>query len=427
MALTQVRVNVGGEWITLTYNQATGRYEHKVAFVPPGSDIDTAPLLAAGCTIIPQGTSIHQPGGYYSLTAEAANQSGEKASISGTQLASLRLVVRETAAPVLTLVSPPEGWLTVSSPAFVFLAQDEAGGSGIDLDSAQASIDGLSVPCTLTQDGEGYRLTFSGSGLSEGPHTVTVSISDRDGNRTTASAAYQIDTIPPALRVDKPYLRHVVDEDTVTVAGEAWDSASAVTVTVGGRQVEVAEGQFSIAWPLEVGENSIQVTARDAAGWETSETVYMIRLITDRAPADQGLLLELVRRPVWEWTAQEQTWYNTAIQRGGYNAEDINRVGAAVRYLSAELERRGYFPVPVPPKTDWTAKDAPTVPQMEDYLSNVEHIRDAQGVELPEIPETMRQLTGGGANQIERALVEADAVFPRYEIWTAGELTSGGV
>ena len=176
MALTQVRVKVEGEWVTLTYNSATGRYEAQYTF---GS------------------TSIHQPGGYYNIEAEAANSTGQTDSVSGTILPALRQVVRETAAPTLELVSPPAGWLTTANPTFIFRAQDEAGGSGIDTSSAKATIDGVSVPCTVTTDGAGYQISVSGQTLSEGPHTVTAAISDRDGNQTTASAAYQVDTIPP--------------------------------------------------------------------------------------------------------------------------------------------------------------------------------------------------------------------------------------
>ena len=95
MALTQVRARIGTEWVTLTYNDATGRYEG---------------------TLTPPGTSIHQPGGYYSVEVEATNDSGDTASISGTQLASLRLVVQETTAPVVTLVFPAQGYLTTSAP-----------------------------------------------------------------------------------------------------------------------------------------------------------------------------------------------------------------------------------------------------------------------------------------------------------------------
>ena len=405
MALTQVRARIGTEWVTLTYNDATGRYEG---------------------TLTPPGTSIHQPGGYYSVEVEASNDSGDTASISGAQLASLRLVVQETTAPVVTLVSPAQGYLTTPAPVVVFSAVDETGGSGIDPDSAAALVDGVSVACTAEEAGGGYTVTVACSGLSDGPHTVTLSISDYDGNIGTASAAYTVDTVPPVLVLRRPGLHRVVDVDSVVVAGEAWDvTAPEVTVTVDGVPVTVTDGKFSATVPLAVGENTITVTATDGAGLTASAEVYMIRLVTDRAEAYIAALTALMAKPLETWTEAEFAWYNEAVQRGAYNDEDLNRVGVAVRYLSGELERRGYI-ADTAPKTDWSQADAPTVPQMAAYLADVETVRAAQGLEMPGIPATMRRLTVDGANQIEAALVAVDAVFHNYFAWSAGEISCGG-
>lgn len=404
MALTQVRAKLGNTWTALTYNNATGRYEG---------------------VLTPPGTSIHQPGGYYSVTVEAVNDSGNTASISGTQLPSLRLVVRETISPVVTLVSPAQGYLTTSAPVVVFSAVDEAGGSGIDPDSAAASVDGVPAACTVAEAGGGYTVTVACSGLSDGPHTVTVSISDYDGNDAFAAAAYTVDTAAPVLVLRKPDLHRVVDDDRVEIAGEAWDvTAPMVTVTVAGKPVDSEDGRFSATVPLKVGENTITVTATDGAGLRSTAEVYMIRLVTDRAAADIASLTALMAKPLESWTAEELAWFNDAGQRGAYNAADLNRVGAAVRYLSGEMERRGLL-IGTAPKTDWSEKDAPTVGQMEAYLSDVEAVRTAQGLEMPEIPETVRRLTVEGANRIEAALVAVDRILPLQWAWTAGEVFCG--
>lgn len=150
----------------------------------------------------------------------------------------------------------------------------------------------------------------------------------------------------------------------------------------------------------------------------------MIRLVTDRAEADMAPLTALAAKPLDSWTAEELAWFNDAVQRGAYNAEDLNRVGTAVRYLSGELRRRGYV-VATAPKTDWVQEDAPTAPQMAAYLMDVETVWAALGLEMPGIPDTMRRLTVDGANQIEAALVAVDVVFPRYSAWTSGEAFCG--
>ena len=410
MAITQVRVKLGNTWTTLTYNAATGRYEASL----------TAP-----------GTSIDQPGGYYSLTAEAANSTGDTASITGTQLPSLRLTVRETDAPSLTLSSPPAGYVTTSSPLIVFRCSDPPGGSGIDTGSGEASIDGVSVPCAVSPAGTGYQLAIQAEGLSEGPHTVTAAISDRDGNRTTASAAYIVDTVPPGLTILRPYLRHVVDGASVVISGQAVDSVSAnVSVTVGGQAVTPEEdGTFSVDFPLLVGVNSIQVSAADAAGNQTAAQVTLIRLVTDRTQADADKVADMCARGYARWTEEERAWWASALcLRGSYDDRDLDRVGMAVALLTEELAMRGVS-VSTSPKTDWTETDTPVKSQMAVYRNNVAAIRDSQDVEsmsaMP-LPDSMEKLDLTGANQLERVLVAADALFPNYSAWTSGEITCGG-
>lgn len=399
MALTQVRAKLGDEWVTLTYNEATGRYEG---------------------TLIPPGTSIHQPGGYFNLTAEAANENGEVATISGEQLPALRLVVRETAAPTLTLISPPAGYLNTASPVFVFEAVDEPGGSGVDPNTFTPA------PTSMEAITNGYRCTWTPeTPWGEGPHTVTVSVRDYDRNESTVSAAYIVDTVPPQVILQKPDAHRVVDVETALVAVDAWD-VSGVSVEINGKPAQQAGDRWSLEVPLDVGENNISVAATDGAGNRTSLSVYMIRLITDRAKADVSFLESIYQKPMGEWPEATLAWFNQAIVHGAYNDTDLNRVGVAVRYLAGELRKRGYS-ASVSPKTDWTMDDAPTNSQMVTYLTNVETIRQAQGLYVTEIPGTMRGLDADKANRIEKALVETDSIFPRYTAWTAGEITCGGV
>lgn len=405
MALTTVRAKLVDTWVTLTYNPATGRYEGDLT---------------------PPGTSIHQPGGYYSVEVEATNDTGQTASISGAQLPALRLVVQETTAPALTLVSPPPGYLTTKTPAVVFQAVDEAGGSGVDPESFSVSVPGT---VTATAISGGYRFTWSPAApWADGPHTVLACVRDYDGNKSTVSGSYIVDTVPPDLLIRQPYLRHVVDDESVIVTGESWDiTAPAVTVMVAGEPVPVVGGRFEATVPLEIGENCIRIIAADGAGNLTTQDVYMIRLVTDRTRADAERVLELCTRGYDNWTAAERTWWaTTRCLRGSYDDRDLNRVGTAVQWLAGELRRRGYI-ADTSPKTDWTKADAPVQSQMETYLANVERVRVAQGLYLTEIPGTMDSLNVDGANAIEQVLVEVDAVFPNYSALTAGEVTCGGV
>lgn len=411
MALKTVRAKLGDLWVALAYNAATGRYEG--ALTPPG-------------------TSIHQPGGYFSVEVQASNETGQTASITGAQLPALRLVVRETAAPALALVSPPPGYLNTGTPTLIFEAVDEEGGSGVNPESFAVSAEpaaGGGGSSAWEEIPGGYRFSWSPPGKwADGPHTVTASVRDYDGNGSTISAAYIVDTVPPELLIRQPYQRHVVDDEYIIVAGEVWDlTAPAVTVTVAGEAVPVTAGRFEAEVPLEIGSNHIAVIAADGAGNQTEAEVYMIRLVTDRTQADTDTVLDLCARGYARWTAEERAWWaSTRCLRGSYDHRDLNRVETAVEWLAGELERLGYL-VKASPKTKWTAEDAPVRSQLETYLVGVNAVREVQGLEMPEIPRTMAGLTIDGANRIERALVEVDAAFPQYSAWTAGEITCGGV
>lgn len=408
MALTQVRAKLGDTWITITYNEATGRYEG---------------------TLTPSGTSINEPGGYFPVTVEAVNEGGETATASGETMASLRLTVRETVSPVLTLISPAPGYLTTASPSFVFSAVDETGGSGIDVDTAQAAIDGAQTPCTVTEAERGYTLTVAASGLSEGPHLVTVSVSDRDGNPATASAAYTVDTAPPVLRLTRPNSHRIVDAAAIDVAGTAADATSGVAaVTVGGVEVTVIDGGFHRLVPLEVGINEITVTGTDAAGLTASESFQVLRLVTDRGDADRERILELCRRGYSHWTEEERAWWaKTGSRWGSYNNWDFNRVNLAMTWLNTWLRAYGYLPACNPDTRELTDADILDIPDETRLVRNTEGLREVLPLDgdVPETPETVRSTIQ--ANHVEAILVAVDAVRPLIDVspWTCGEISCG--
>lgn len=398
MAITQVRAKLDGQWVTLDYDPVTGQYEGKLP---------------------PVGTSYYQPGGYFPVTVEVQNDSGVTARLDGSSSQALRLTVRDATAPALTLISPGPGCLTSHDPIFVLEAVDEEGGSGVDPDSF--SLRGAAVE----EIPGGCRFTWSPpEPWEDGPHTLTASVADFDGNVSAVSGAYIVDTAPPALYIKTPFLRHIVDTESVLVSGTALD-VNGVEVLVNG--LPAGGERFSVRVPLEVGENTIQVTARDPAGWEATETIYMVRLITDRSQQDADGLSALQARSVDTWSEADFEKFQRYRMRGSYTAGDLNRVGVAVQFLAGELKKRGYSPK-ISPKTDWTHTGASTLSPGEALCGAVMAIRDAQGLEeLSEIPipDTLRRLTLDGANRLEQVLVETDAVFPNYAAWSSGEISCG--
>lgn len=141
-------------------------------------------------------------------------------------------------------------------------------------------------------------------------------------------------------------------------------------------------------------------------------------LVTDRTEADLSELEALLSRPLAEWTAEELAWFNEAKSKGAYSYTDLNRVTAAMEYLDALLTGYGYItgyqPVSVVPgRTVWQEDDEYTPAQLQQYLADVSALRAV--LELlpttPEVPEDMEGLTIQEANDIERILVDIDALL----------------
>ena len=272
MAIQQVRAQINGTWHVLTYNSSTGKYEKTI----------TAPNT----------TSYNvNAGHYYPVTVEVTNTAGTVKTVNDTDAVagnSLKLKVKEKVKPAITITSPGAGaYVTNSKQPIIFQLRDEAGGSGIDLSSLALKIDGgtavgsgsTGMICNAVTNG--YDCTYtSPTALSDGAHTVTIDVSDFDGNTATqASRSYTIDTVPPVLNITNPANNFITNTAALTVAGSTNDvTSSAVTITIKLNNVDqgsvpVTSGNFSKAITLANGSNNIIVTATDTAGKVTSTTL----------------------------------------------------------------------------------------------------------------------------------------------------------
>lgn len=265
MAIQTVRAQVNGTWHTLTYNDDNGRWE--------------ATITAPGAT------SYNQPNGYYNVTVEATNTAGTQATADGTDLDGLQLVVKETVAPVITIISPSNGArVTNNKQPVVFTVTDETGGSGVDLDSVVVQLDSTPVSAgevTHSSIAGGYSFTYTpASAMGDGAHTVTVNASDNDGNAAAQKTTmFTVDTVPPSLNVTTPTEGLITNNATCVVSGTTNDvTSSPVTVTISlnsadqGAVTVESNGSFSKTITLAEGANVIVVTATDSAGKVSSVT-----------------------------------------------------------------------------------------------------------------------------------------------------------
>ena len=262
MAIKQVRAQVNGQWYTLTL-QSNGRYE--------------ASITAPGAT------SFNQPGGYYNVTVEATNTAGTAGTADASTVEGLKLYVKETVPPVTTILSPG-AYVTNNKQPVVFTITDEAGGSGVKLDSVVVKLDGSPVSAgevTHSSISNGYSFTYTpAQAMGDGNHTVTVDATDNDGNAAAQkSTTFTVDTIPPTLNVTSPTEGMITSTSSLTVSGTTNDATSSpVTVKIslnGADQGAVTvggDGAFSKAVTLKEGANVIVVTATDSAGKSSSVT-----------------------------------------------------------------------------------------------------------------------------------------------------------
>lgn len=265
MAIKTVKATINGQTYDLTLNSASGKWEATIT--APGK------------------TSYNLAGGYYNVSVEATNEAGTKGSADASTVEGLKLVVKETVAPVITIVSPTAGaYVANSKQPVVFNVTDETGGSGVDISTLVVKQDGTAVAAaniTHTAIANGYSVTYTPSAaLSDGSHTVTINCKDHDGNAATEkSTTYTVDTVPPTLNVTSPADGLITAASSVTVAGTTNDATSSpvvITISLNGTDqgtIPVGTGgTFSKVITLKEGSNTIIVKAKDAAGKESSVT-----------------------------------------------------------------------------------------------------------------------------------------------------------
>lgn len=272
MAIQQVRAQINGVWTVLDYNSSTQKYEKTI----------TAPNV----------TSYNvNTGHYYPVTVEAKNTAGTTTTVGPSDPTvgnSLKLVVKEKVKPTISITSPGAGaYVANSKQPIVFQLRDEANGSGINLAALALKIDGgaaigsgaTGMVCTAVTNG--YDCTYTPqTSLSDGSHTVTVDVSDNDGNAATqASRTYTVDTVPPVLNVTNPSNNFITNQASCTVQGTTNDATSTpVTITIKLNNVDqgsvpVTSGAFSKQLTLAVGSNTIEIKALDASGQSTTVTI----------------------------------------------------------------------------------------------------------------------------------------------------------
>lgn len=282
MAVKTMQATLNGQTYNLTLNTSTGKYEATI----------TAPSTS----------SYKQSGHYYPMSVSATDDAGNTTTVNTSTATigdSLKLVVKETTPPAITVTSPTANQtLTNNKPTIAFTVTDSD--SGVNADTISVTIDGTKYTSGINKTAitNGYSCTYvPDTALADGSHTVTVAATDNDGNTKTATAVtFKIDTVPPALSVTSPVDGLVTNQSTVTVTGTTNDATSSpVTLTINGEAVTVtSSGTFSHIVTITSGTNTITVIATDAAGKSTTVT----RTVTYNTSAPVISAVTITQNPV---------------------------------------------------------------------------------------------------------------------------------
>jgi hypothetical protein len=128
------------------------------------------------------------------------------------------------------------------------------------------------------------------SGLQLGTNVITITATDSAGNPKTTTETITYDNVPPTLAITSPANGFDTAAATVALSGTAGDNLALASPTpiswknLANSQTgttSVSGGIWSVASvPLQPGSNTIQVTATDSVGNQTSTSVLVYEDIT---------------------------------------------------------------------------------------------------------------------------------------------------
>lgn len=276
MAVKTVQITINGSTYNAALNSSTGLYEVEIT--------------------APQKSSYNNSGHYYPITIKATDTAGNSTTVTDTDATlgdDLKLYVKETTKPVISITSPTEGQRTTNNkPTVTWQVTDNDSGVnpntiGITINNGSKITSGI----TKTAITNGYKCTYVvPTALSDGTNTIKCDASDYDGNAAVQrSVSFVIDTVPPSLSVTSPTNNLVTKNKTLAVTGTATDATSSpvsVSVKLNSGTAQSAtvgtNGAFSLNVTLSEGANTIVVTAKDSAG-KTSSVTRTVTLDT-KAP-----------------------------------------------------------------------------------------------------------------------------------------------
>jgi len=259
---TSVAVTTPAEGAVLTNGVVTytGTAEPgaTVTVVVDGQTVGTVTAAANGAWVVTGTTPLAD--GPHTVTATARDERGNTA----TDTNAFRV---DTATSVAITVPADGGVLNNRLVTYWGTAEPGA--------TVTVVVDGQTVGTTVAA-ADGRWLVAPATALVDGPHSVTATARDAQGNTATDTHAFTVDTAT-SVAITTPAEGAVLPNPLVTYTGTA-EPGAMVTVVVDGQTVgtvtAATNGSWSIAaaTPLANGQHSVTAMARDARGNTATDT-----------------------------------------------------------------------------------------------------------------------------------------------------------
>ncbi|MHB8878506.1 MAG: Ig-like domain-containing protein, partial [Myxococcaceae bacterium] len=247
-AQTLAFVAIDGYGLRTELNRAVTRQEPFDAGTPPVADAGSPPAQDSGTP--PPADAGTPPPPYDAGTPPPADAGGPPAPYdAGVPIP----------APLLFVEAPSDN-AVLGGAAFAVTGRIGEGSAPfrVTVNGASASVAGSTFAASLA--------------LPEGAQSVEVEVTDALNRTASASLSVTVDRTPPVLTITRPGSNPAaVAESPFRLEGTAGDVHLA-GVTIDGSPVVVLAGGFSAAVPLQAGNNSILIEARDSAGNRSSVT-----------------------------------------------------------------------------------------------------------------------------------------------------------
>jgi hypothetical protein len=172
----------------------------------------------------------------------------------------------DTIVPIAAVIAPVAGTYLGTTTPLIRVTYGDAIGSGVDPASVRVLVDDVDRTADVTV-GAGAAEGTLRTALSEGAHTIAVSVLDWAGNPAIAFAGFTVDVTAPAIAIAQPVAGDFTNAATIAVSGSVTDVAP-VTVTVDGLAATLTGTTFRATNVPVAQEGNVTLTAVaiDAAG-----------------------------------------------------------------------------------------------------------------------------------------------------------------